>query len=137
MATRADFYIRKNGVLEFLGSTSNDYYGDFEKSTNEKHYRNAIREQLIGNKSIEGEWYWPWKNSFITDEVFIFDVRPALFNKGKGVLLAKVHTDQERKEPVLAFLDYDKRYTDRYHNEGGYHYANDCIFIEMPEIGTR
>jgi len=136
MATRADFYIRKNGELEFLGSTSNDYYGDFEKSRTEKHFRQSVNDLLAGNQSLQGKWYWPWKTSFITDEVFIFDVRPQIFNKQAGILLAKVHTEKERKEPILAFLQYDKRYSDKYSNGEGDHYSKHCEFIEMPVIGS-
>lgn len=134
MATRADFYIRKNNKLEFLGCTSNDYYGEFEKSKDENHFRKSVSELLRQNNSIDGKWYWPWKNSFISDEVFIFDVRPAWLNKHKGVLLAKVHTEKDRKEPILAFLDYRKRYQDAYMDEESSHYSKNCIFIEMPNI---
>lgn len=136
MSTRADFYIRKKGQLEFLGSTSNDYYGDFEKSKDEKHYRKSVSELLVENRSFPKKWYWPWKTSFISDEVFVFDVRPSFFNKHKGVLLSKVHTEKESNEPVLAFLEYDHKYTEKYYKQEGYHYSKDCIFIEMPIVGT-
>ena len=134
MATRADFYIRKNNELEFLGSTSNDYYGDFEKSKNEIHYRDSVNMLLANNNSERFKWYWTWKNSYISDEVFIFDVRPNILNKSKGLLLAKVHTDKERKEPFLYFIEYKKRYTDKYIDEDSAHYSEHCILIMMPNI---
>jgi len=92
MATRADFYIQDHKEnLEFLGSTVNDYEGDFEKAKTVEQYRASVIELLEENESELGKWYWPWKNSVISDEVFIFRNTPKLFSKGKGVLLTKVY----------------------------------------------
>jgi len=116
MATRVDFYVMSpDGELQFIGNTVNEYYGDFEKATNVKDYLKSVRELLAINSSIEGKWYWPWKTSNISDEVFVFKQTPTFFNKNKGKLLSKVYVNgEDRDENYLWFADYDKRYDEKY-----------------------
>jgi len=120
MATRADFYtMSEKGEFTFIGSTSNSYYGDFEKATNIQDYLKSVRELLRENNSIEGKWYWPWKNSHISDEVFVFKNTPKLLNKNKGILLTKVHV-RGCEETHLNFIKYTDRSNENLHDENGY-----------------
>lgn len=116
MATRVDFYVLDvDEKLEFIGSTVNEYYGDFEKAVSLQTYLKSVRELLKENNSIEGKWYWPWKTSNISDEVFVFKVTYQLFNWTVGKTLSKVYVDgEDRDENYLWFADYNKRYEERY-----------------------
>ncbi|MFD2874057.1 hypothetical protein ACFS5N_16360 [Mucilaginibacter ximonensis] len=117
MATRADFYIQHtDGKLELLGCTSNAYDGDFEKAKTVGQFRKAVGELLIENNSLPGKWYWPWKTSHITDEVFVFKHTPSFFNKDKGKLLSKVYV-RDVSDDFLYFSDYEERYNRELFNE--------------------
>lgn len=121
MATRADFYVLDvENQFKFVGSTVNEYYGDFEKATNLNDYLKSVKEILKENQSIEGKWYWPWKNSNISDEVFVFKLTPSFFNKNKGVLLTKVHV-KDCPDTHLDFIKYTDRGNEVYHDEAGYY----------------
>lgn len=133
MATRADFYIlHPNGQMELLGCTSNEYSGDFEDAKNETQYRKGVSELLQANRSLPGKWYWPWLNSHITDEVFVFEITPTLFNKHKGRVLTKVYTKPDVPETKLAFIENSKRGDDRYTDQQGYTRLDYCKIIELP-----
>lgn len=121
MATRVDFYVlTPDKKLNFVGSTVNEYYGDFEKATTLKDYLKSVRELMIENKSIEGNWYWPWKNSHISDEVFVFKQTPKFLNRGNGVLLTKVDV-RGCEATHLNFIEYSKRGNENLHDEDGYY----------------
>lgn len=131
MATRADFYVMKDGELELIGCTSNEYSGDFEEATNLKDYLKSVRELLRLNKSSEGKWYWPWSNSHITDEVFVFQVKPNFFSKNAGVLLSKVHVNG-CPETHLYFAKYDDRYNEDFNEETGEYNPVKAICLKLP-----
>lgn len=135
MATRADFYIQdKDGKLEFLGSTVNDYDGDFEESKTVTDFRKSVLDKLKENNSIAGKWYWPWDNSAITDEVFIFKHTPSFFNKDKGVLLTKTYfKDKDYHSNVLGICLYKNRYSEKM-DDDGYLPDNMLSFIELPNL---
>ena len=128
MATRSDFYIlHHDGKLEFLGNTTNEYYGDFETANTETKYRLSVIELLKENHSILGKWYWPWDTSKISDNVFVFKCTPSFFNKYKGVLMCKTHVTGDNDNFKLPVVKYDERYNEKYYNEDGYY---DPKFVE-------
>lgn len=135
MATRADFYIMQpDSTLEFVGSTSNSYYGDFETATSLKDYLKSVNELLVKNGSIPGKWYWPWKHSRITDEVFIFKITPSWLNKTKGILMTKcdVKGESNLEMPELYIVPYSVRYDERYYSEQGYYQKDKTVKISLP-----
>lgn len=139
MATRADFYIwHPSGEIELLGCTSNAYDGDFETAKTDLEFRERVNNLLAENNSIRGKWYWPWKHSKITDEVFVFKVTPRLFKKRAGKLMSKVYTqwhDSNSRELYLA--DFDLRYDERYCNqETGEYNINYTEKIILPVYET-
>lgn len=102
MGTRSDIYLRKKGKLEWLGSTAWDGYGianattldaysvndqksrttDYleyliHASTNEADFVKVVTEYIEkredGTQPKDG-WPWPWKNSKLTDECYVFDI---------------------------------------------------------------
>ena len=102
MGTRADFYIKEGEEMKWLGSTCWDGYAvanqknlDCFSPNNMQNRTDSYLEYLIHNVS-DGEeytelvkeylnkrrdgrhpkdgWPWPWKNSKLTDEVYVFDV---------------------------------------------------------------
>lgn len=120
MATRADFYIMDaKGKLELVGCTSNDYDGEFEEAKTAHKFRKEVRIMLNRNNSIEGRWYWPWKNSHISYEVFIFRM-------DKKEVWCKTYDDTS--ETQLAIIPMKDRYMNE---EGGYNHENIEI-IELP-----
>lgn len=133
MSTRADFYIQETtGELKFLGSTSNSYYGDFETATKRQQYLTSIWDLLRENGSQPNKWYWPWKNSQITDEVFIFRMTPRWFNRSKGVLLTKVYTRGEKSFDELYFIKYSDRGNPLHTDEDGYTKTESAQLIKLP-----
>lgn len=99
MGTRADFYAEKNNQLVWLGSFAFDGYciGEADEndvSPNDKKnrtrtylesaiknatdcdkYASLVREYLnkLDHSSFpENGWPWPWNNSKLTDEVYVF-----------------------------------------------------------------
>lgn len=135
MATRADFYIMNtDGSLELLGCTLNDYDGPFEDATNEDQFRKEVSIMLQRNESVAGKWYWPWKNSHISDQVFIFKKTPKLLNKKKGVVMTKVHINPDTTEDQLAIVRFEDRYNEKYYNEDGYYDTSKVEIINLPSF---
>jgi len=136
MGTYADFYIlHTNGHMELLGCTKNEYDGDFTDAKTKKQFRDGVATLLTLNRSEPGQWYWPWKNSKITDEVFVFKATPKWYNRDKGVLLSKVYCkEEERDEDHLYFAEYDKRYDEKYMVDGERGYYNPAFAekIKLP-----
>lgn len=106
MATRADYYTLIKGELKFLGSTSNAYDGDYLEAKTLNQFVDRVNEELKGNNSIQEKWYWPWTNSKLTDEVFIFKNTPKLFNKSAGKVLMKIHSDGKYDTGLAHFVEY-------------------------------
>lgn len=81
MGTRADFYVRKNGQMTWLGSRGWDGYpGGIDKSVLEaktqKAFKGNVKVFLKAHKDStfprEG-WPWPWKDSSTTDYAYIYE----------------------------------------------------------------
>jgi len=85
MGTRADFYIRKEGSMEYLGSIGWDGYpsGVIEygekmlKATTEKEFRDELNAFFLkrNDVSVPGlhGWPWPWEDSCTTDYSYVFE----------------------------------------------------------------
>ena len=79
MGTRADFYIKEENSkeIEWCGSIAWDGYeiDGVEKAKTEKEFRSKLKEFLDNRDDstypTDG-WPWPWKNSKLTDETWIF-----------------------------------------------------------------
>jgi len=78
MGTRADFYIRKSKELTWLGSIAWDGYeiGNIGKSKSEEQFLERLNlflsERTDATYPKDG-WPWPWKNSKLTDEIWVWD----------------------------------------------------------------
>lgn len=78
MGTRADFYIRKEKELTWLGSIAWDGYeiGNIGKAVSEKSYMSRLSKFLSERDDAtypKNGWPWPWKNSKLTDEIWVWD----------------------------------------------------------------
>lgn len=77
MGTRADFYIMEDDKLEWLGSIAWGGYdiGNVAKATTKTEYRTLLGE-FLGSRDDstypDDGWPWPWENSKLTDEIYIF-----------------------------------------------------------------
>lgn len=79
MGTRADFYIvkTKTGTPKWLGSIAWDgnEIGNVEEAKTKLQYLGRIKKFLNGRDDStypENGWPWPWRNSKITDECYVF-----------------------------------------------------------------
>jgi hypothetical protein len=94
MSTRADFYIKKSdNKLEWLGSIAFDGYdiGVIEKAKTEIEFKKYLNEFFEGRNDVtlpSQGWPWPWNNSKLTDEcyVWITDTGTFLGKAGDGRL---------------------------------------------------
>lgn len=81
MGTRADFYIRKEGKMKWLGSQAWDGYPDgIDKkvlsATAEGDFETIVNEYLGARKDAtfpKDGWPWPWADSRTTDYSYIFE----------------------------------------------------------------
>ena len=80
MGTRADFYIRKDNQMEWLGSIGWDGYPEgIEEAVisakNEDDFRYALSEFFKRDDVTlpEHGWPWPWDDSKTTDYSYIFE----------------------------------------------------------------
>lgn len=81
MGTRADFYIRKEGKMKWLGSHGWDGYPDGIENkvlaaTDETEYEAKVNEYLSARKDAtfpKDGWPWPWNDSRTTDYSYIFE----------------------------------------------------------------
>lgn len=78
MGTRADFYLKKQDELTWLGSIAWDGYeiGKVAKSKTEQQFIDNLNEFLAERRdaTIPSQgWPWPWDNSKLTDECWLFN----------------------------------------------------------------
>lgn len=80
MGTRADFYVRRDNSMEWLGSIAWDGYPDgideaVLKSQTEEDYRSNLSVFFKSKTDFthpENGWPWPWNDSRTTDYAYIF-----------------------------------------------------------------
>lgn len=104
MATRADFYIKENDKYTLIGCTVNNYNGPFEVAKTASVFLKFVKSMLleegdtrdyIGTQKLG----WPWSNSKLTDECFIFEIKKPKFwqilkPKDSGVLYKKFSSNK-------------------------------------------
>lgn len=81
MGTRADFYIRKDKDMEWLGSIGWDGYpGGIDKTVvyaaTEEGFRRCVDHFFSQRKDVtlpDRGWPWPWEDSRTTDYAYIFE----------------------------------------------------------------
>lgn len=120
MGTRSDYYIMKDEKIEWLGSCGWDGYpgGIPEGLVNiesEEEFRKALAQLIQEHKGYDKNWPWPWKNSGITDYVYVFKENKVYCNtficSGKEFVLMSdylknlslFHGDEE-EEGLKAFI---------------------------------
>ena len=90
MGTRADFYLKNDDNLEWLGSIAFDGYDidDVSKASTKTEFKKLLKDFLDNRDDStypENGWPWPWNNSKLTDEIYVFvnDIRDG-FNRIVG-----------------------------------------------------
>jgi hypothetical protein len=81
MGTRADFYIRKEGKMKWLGSQGLDGYPEgiddkVLQATTEAEFELSVNEYLRNRNDAtfpKDGWPWPWNDSRTTDFSYIFE----------------------------------------------------------------
>ena len=121
MGTRADFYIRKDGALKWLGSVALDGY-DVDEAEETWATRNDRGRACWALKNVETEsdftaalqfyfemrddvtdpvehgWPWPWEDSRTTDYAYVFEGNKLRrFAWGKEIIPGD--DESERPEP--------------------------------------
>lgn len=146
--TRADFYIKEGDKYTYLGGNSNNYDGEFEKATNAFDFENAV-EELLNEENDSIDNYadqllpWPWKNSKLTCEVFIFEVTKPKFwqfwkRKDSGILYRKAcvsYNYDDITEPLLCFPVNGEH--ENFVNEDEEYIKEKLIPFYMPQLGSR
>lgn len=81
MGTRADFYIRKEGQMKWLGSQGWDGHpesiaGTVLSATTENEFEAAVVDYASKRNdwtSPQNGWPWPWSDSRTTDYSYVFE----------------------------------------------------------------
>lgn len=93
MGTRADFYVGRGKMAEWLGSIAWDGYPDEEshrglsQSTEESVYRQRVSAFLASRDDAtlpDMGWPWPWDDSGTTDYAYAFDAGDVLVSNYGG-----------------------------------------------------
>lgn len=77
MGTRADFYIKEDDSLRWLGSIAWDGYdiGNVSEAKTPEGYISLLNDFLLSRDDATFPnmgWPWPWKNSKLTGKCYIF-----------------------------------------------------------------
>lgn len=103
MGTRADFYIRKDGQMKWLGSQGLDGYPDgiedsvlsaIEESEFEKVVNDYLSRRNDATFPRDG-WPWPWDDSCTTDYAYIFESGKVMSSCFGGPLFDPQKADEE------------------------------------------
>lgn len=103
MGTRADFYIRKENQMKWLGSKGYDGYpsGIDEpvlNATTEEEYEAKVIAFLSDSDNgtlPEQGWPWPWNDSCTTDYAYIFEKGKVMSSCFGGSLFDPLKADEE------------------------------------------
>lgn len=106
MGTRADFYVRKDNQMEWLGSKAWDGYPDgideaVLKSETETDFRGNLSKFFSDNDDIstpENGWPWPWKDSRTTDYSYIFENGKVMASNYGYPLFDPMAAEEENEE---------------------------------------
>jgi len=133
MGTRADFYIRKNNQMKWLGSKGYDGYpdgidGKVLAATEEVDYETKVvvflKEENDATFPEQG-WPWPWNDSCTTDYAYIFENNKVLASCFGGPLFDPQQSDEERESensnvlPAGYFPDMKDKQNIAYDNRSG------------------
>lgn len=108
MGTRADFYVKKENQMTWLGSIGWDGYPDginsevFEATTEEefKEKINAFFSERDDVSLPANGWPWPWNDSSTTDYAYIFENNKVMGSCfGAGVFDPLKNEDDEGELP--------------------------------------
>jgi hypothetical protein len=111
MGTRADFYIRKDKDMEWLGSIGFDGYeidDAVAESTTEEGFRNEVKKMLDGrdDSTLPSDgWPWPWEDSRTTDFAYIFD-NGIIYASNFGYAIYKIGEQPEEDNDGRCPEDY-------------------------------
>lgn len=83
MGTRADFYIKNNAKMNWLGSIGWDGYPEgidkkLLKATDLQEFKTALTNFFINREDFTSHkegWPWPWIDSNTTDYSYVYDVQ--------------------------------------------------------------
>jgi hypothetical protein len=78
MGTRADFYVRKDEQMEWVGSITWDGYeiGNVGGAKDEASFRRRLNKFFSYRDDVtlpDNGWPWPWNNSKLTDEIWVWN----------------------------------------------------------------
>jgi hypothetical protein len=131
MGTRADFYIRKDNQMKWVGSKGYDGYPDgidesVLKATTEQDYEAktiAFLKEENDATFPEHGWPWPWKDSRTTDYAYIFENDKVMSSCFGGPLFDPLLTDEENEKddplPAGYFPDMKDKQNIAYDNRSG------------------
>lgn len=112
MGTRADFYLMENDNLSWQGSIAWDgqEIGNVAKAKTIKQYKQLLKEFFDNRDDVtypEMGWPWPWENSKLTDECYIFI--PNRLSRGKIWRAYEYEGEYEDHTTPLVFAPIDQQ----------------------------
>lgn len=118
MGTRADFYVREDGQMNWLGSIAWDGYPkgidqEVLNSQNEKDYLFNLKAFFDKRKDVtlpEQGWPWPWNNSKLTDECYVYE---------QGVVKRMVEHDGDYKNHKTECVFYRASTYEQHYDDNG------------------
>lgn len=140
MGTRADFYVRKDNQMKWLGSHGYDGYPDgiadnLLSTTDESEYELIVREYLDKRNDAtfpEQGWPWPWSDSCTTDYAYIFENGKVMSSCFGGPLFDPLQMDEENDGsnplPPNYFPDMKDKQNIAYDNRSG------ALFISVRPV---
>lgn len=146
MATRADFYVKEGDKYTLIGCTMNNYSGPFEKSKTSIDFIECIKQMLdegdtrdyIKTQTLP----YPWTNSKLTDECFIFEIeKPKFWQFFKSKNFGKVYRVYKKtgnhndvSTPVLALPIKNFKWEDFEEDTGEYIGKLKIKELYLPEL---
>lgn len=133
MGTRADFYIRKDNQMKWLGSKGYDGYPEginetVLKATSEEEFEANVIDFLKEKDDAtfpEQGWPWPWNDSRTTDYSYIFEnnkVKASCFGYPLFDPLQKEEyddNDEDKQKMAGYFPDMKDKQNIAYDNRSG------------------
>ena len=144
MGTRADFYLRKNEQMIYCGSIAWDGYeiDEVANATDEQSYLSLLKVFLLsrtdGSFPDKHGWPWPWKNSKLTDEIWVWDCETNAIWRG----WKRVGEYEDHTTPYLFYKGVEQQGIDDNYNEVDVDGAVSWLLPDMSDIqnvtmGTR
>lgn len=103
MGTRADFYIKKESEMTWLGSIAWDGYPggvntEVLEATTESDFKEKLMKFFEDRDDVtlpENGWPWPWKDSKTTDYAYIFEGEKVMGSCFGGLLFDPLVEEEE------------------------------------------